>query len=172
MSKLKVLALIAVCALASCGAPADNPENIPVAGKWRDEGKLMSVKQGGMAIDSAEFPDIENIKAKMETKEFCGEPYFRTKEQFQTEVDRSNPAECVVESVEPNGNRISVKGTCKTINRQGVDARMAIRGEATESANSIIYNMSIHVTMQEQLTGMGDTVTVEAKRTMTRIGDC
>ncbi len=172
MRKFRYVALMSLSALAACGAPTDNAENIPLAGKWRDEGKLMSVKRGGMAVDSAEFPGIDDIKAKMETKEFCGEPYFRNKEEFQAELDRSNPSECVIEAVDFSGNRATAKGACKAVKNAGIDSRMALRGEATLNADNIVYNMSFHVSVQDQQTGMGDTATVEARRTMTRIGDC
>jgi hypothetical protein len=172
MSKYSMLALISFSMLASCGAPSDNAENTPLAGKWRDEGKLMSVKRGGMAVDSAAFPGIEGIKEKMETKEFCGEPYFRNKEEFQAELDRSNPAECVLETVTVNGDRASAKGVCKAVKNNGVESRMALRGEAAIGADTIVYDMSFHLTATDQESGMGDTATVEARRTMTRIGDC
>jgi hypothetical protein len=172
MSESRILVLACAGALAACGAPADNPENIPLAGKWRDEAKLMSVTHGGVAVDPAKFPGVEKFKAKLESKEFCGEPYFRTKEEFQAEIDRNNPEECVVESVQLNGSRVLATGTCKAVKNEGVDQRLTFRGEATVNAESVVYDMSIQVIFQDQKTGMGDIATVEPRRTMTRLGDC
>ena len=172
MSYLKLLSIVVILPLASCGMAPDSPDNIPLAGKWRDEGKFLSVTQSGMPVDSSSFPGIKELKAKMKTEEFCGEPYFRTKEEFQAQLDRNNPGQCMVDSVTANGARVSVKGTCKMEELDGVNGRTALRGEAMIGVNSVIYNMSVQVVLEDAQTGMGDTVKMDARRTFTRLGDC
>jgi hypothetical protein len=172
VNKSNFMALLSICMLAACGASADNPENVPLAGKWRDEGKIMSVQQGGMPVSSDALPGIGDIRAKLAAKEYCGEPFFRNKEEAQAMLDKNNPAECVLESVEVSGNRASSKGVCKLPERSGVDSRMAVNGNASINADNITHDLTLHATFQDKATGMGETAVIEVRQTLTRIGDC
>lgn len=173
MVKLRFLILLPVGALMSCGAPADNPANIPLSGKWSDEGKLMSVKVGGTAVDPKEIPGIDALKAKVnQGKEFCGEPRFLTKEEFQEKMDESNPADCQIESVQGDGQLTRAKGLCTGMKLPGAEARAVFNGQAQMKPDKVIYDMSINVVVKNPLTGEGQSVNMDVRRTMTRLGDC
>jgi hypothetical protein len=173
MMKYKLWALLPAGALMSCGAPSDDAGNIPLSGKWLDEGKLMAVTVGGTSIDASAVPQIAALKAKInQTKEFCGEPRYRTREEFQAEVDKNNPQGCQIDSVETNGDRVKAKGSCKALELPGVEGQASFTGESRMKPDKVIYDMTIDVVVRDKQTGAGEKVTVEAQRTMTRAGDC
>jgi Protein of unknown function (DUF3617) len=171
--KFGLLALLPVGALMSCGAPSDNAENMPVSGKWLDEGKLMAVTVGGTAVDTSKLPQFAELKEKVnQSKEFCGEPYFRTKEEFQAEMDKNNPAECQVESIETNGDQAKSKGICKALELPGLEGQATFRGASKLKPEKVVYDMTIDVVIRHKQTGAGEKVSMEAQRTMTWLGDC
>lgn len=173
MTKLRFLGLVSVAALASCGAPPDNPENIPLSGKWSDQGKLSSVKIGGTAVDPKSVPGIGKLTDKInQSKEFCGEPRFVTKEEFQEKLDESNPADCEIQSVESNGKVTRAKGLCTGFKMPGVDGRATLSGQANMAPDKVTYDMSINVFVKDKATGEGEAISIDVRRTMTRLGDC
>lgn len=173
MGKVGLWALLPLCALASCGAPPDNPENVPLSGKWRDEGKLVSVTVGGTAIDQDEIPNLDRLRAKVtKSNEFCGEPRFRSKEEFQDAMDETNPGKCEIQSVEGDGELVHAKGVCNGLQLPGVDGKATLKGESRMAADKVVYDMTINVIVRDKLTGEGEAVSMKARRTMTRLGDC
>jgi Protein of unknown function (DUF3617) len=173
MNIFKILALMPVCGLIGCGAPADNVGNTPLSGKWMDEGKLMAITWGGTSIDTSKMPQFADLKSKVtKSKEFCGEPYFRNKEEFQAEMDKNNPGECQVETVEANGDRAKAAGVCKAILLPGVEGQATFSGQSRMKPDKVVYDMTINVIVRDKQTGAGEKVTMEAQRTMTRLGDC
>jgi hypothetical protein len=173
MMKYKFWALLPVTVLSSCGAPADNAGNTPISGKWLDEGKLMAVTVGGTSIDTSKLPQFADLKSKVnKSKEFCGEPHFMTKEEFQAEMDKNNPAECQVETVEVNGDRSNATGECKALELPGIEGRATFSGQSRMKPDKVVHDMTINVIVRDKQTGAGEKVTMEAQQTMTRLGDC
>lgn len=173
MNRFKMLALVPVGALMSCGAPADNVGNIPLSGKWLDEGKLMAVTLGGTSIDTSQVPQFAALKDKVtKSEEFCGEPYFRNKEEFQAEMDKNNAGGCQIETVEASGDRAKANGVCKSLELPGVDGQATFVGQSRMKPDKVVYDMTINVVVRDKQTGAGEKVTMEAQRTMTRLGDC
>lgn len=174
MNKYRFLCVLPVCILLSCGTPTDNPDNIPLSGKWSDEGKLMAITVGGTAADPDEIPGIERLRAKIKSsREFCGEPRFLTKEEFQEEMDESNPAKCQVNSVDISGNLVRATGSCNAKRLAGgFEGSGSFKGKANLRAEKVTYDMTIDAAITDPSTGEGEMVTMEARRTMTRLGDC
>jgi Protein of unknown function (DUF3617) len=173
MGKSKFVFLPLALALASCGAPPDDVTNVPLSGKWSDEGKLMATTLGGTAVDMSKIPGIEALKSKInQTKEFCGEPRYRSREEFQAEMDKNNPQGCEIVSVDNSGDNVDAKGLCRAIDLPGVEGEASFNGHAKVKPDKIIYDMIIDVVVRSKQTGAGEKVSIEAQRTMKRIGDC
>lgn len=174
MRRLGFLGFAAAFALASCGASPDDPANVPLLGKWLDESKLMTVKIGGTAIDPSEIPGIEGLQAKVKKEqEFCGEPRFLTKEAFQERMEENNPAKCTVERVETKGSRVLASGQCEAKELAGgFEGSASFKGESNMASDKVVYDMAINTAVRDPGTGEGELVTVEMRRTMTRLGDC
>jgi hypothetical protein len=173
MGKSKFLALVLATGLASCGAPLDNPTNIPLRGKWSDEGKLMSMTVGGAAVDTKSIPGLEALKDKVsEKRDFCGEPSFLSKEQFQSEIDKNNPAGCQIDTVTASEGRAEANGSCNGLNIPGVQGSATFKGISRMKPDKVVYDMSFKIIVREKATGAGEVVVMEAQRTMKRLGDC
>jgi hypothetical protein len=173
VQKIRLLSVVSVGALMSCGAPPDDASNIPISGKWSDEGKLMAVTLGGTSMDVAQIPELAGLKEKLnQKKEFCGEPRFLTKEEFQAEIDKNNPAGCEIESVAASGDGVKAKGVCKALQLPGVEGQALMEGEARSKPDKFVYDLTINVVVRDPKTGAGEKVTLEAQRTLTRLGNC
>jgi hypothetical protein len=173
MVKLRILALLPVSALMSCGAPTDVAENIPNVGKWSDESKLMSVRLGGTPIDTSGIPEFAQVKEEInKTKEFCGEPYFLEKEQFQELLDKNNELGCKVDTIEVNGERVNTKGSCKADQLANVDREATFKGVAKLGPDKVVFDGTIDVVVRNRQTGAGEKLSMEVQRKMTRLGDC
>ena len=173
MIGIRFLALLGAAALTSCGAPPDNPENVPLSGKWSDQGELVSVVVGGMTVDPADLPGLGQLKAKVsDSKEFCGEPRFLDKEAFQERIDENNPLKCEIQSVDGDGKSMRAKGVCQAMKLPGVDGSATLDARSRIEPEKVVYDMTIDVAVTDAATGEGETVTLQARRTMTRLGDC
>jgi hypothetical protein len=173
MKKSWLVAIAPFGTLASCGGPPDDAANIPISGKWADQGRMMSFTVGGAAIDPESVPGLGALQYKVNTSsEFCGEPRFLDKEAFQKQIDNNNPAGCVLDDVKTSGNRVYAYGSCRALDIRDVEGSATLKGEARIKPNEVIYDMTFNIVIRDPETGAGEKVVMEARRTMTRLGDC
>ncbi len=155
---------------AACSQPTDIADNLPLSGKWSDETKLSAFEIGGTA------QDVEQIRGKIGIKdgvtEFCGEPYFKTKEAFQAELDKSNKLDCNVGEVSDSGSTVSTKGICSKKLARGITGSTFFTGKANLAADKVDYNMTFNVVAEDDESGDSEMMSVYVKRKMVRLGEC
>ncbi len=167
------IAILMLASLAACGPASDVADNIPQFGKWNDEQKITSVLLNGAAISLDDVPELHDLKKlSRAAKEYCGEPYFRNKEEFQEEVNREIEAECKIDSVDSQGTNISAKGKCSGLNDSETIGSVGFSATAYLQPDNINLTAEIIGVGRSQDTGEGASIKVTLRRKITRIGDC
>lgn len=173
MGKSCIYLLVMVLPLTACGPGPDQPDNIPLVGKWQDTSELTGVDITGMPADIEDVPEIKPLVKKFKKKaEFCGEPLFRDKSEFQEQLDRANSGKCELTEVTNNGSSASASGKCTGFQGSGFKGNAHFSAQASIGEDSITMESEIEVQVSDDETGEGESVTIYATRKMTRIGDC
>lgn len=164
---------VMVLPLAACGPGPDQPDNIPLVGKWEDSSEMTGVDITGMPADIDDIPEIQPLVKKFKTKtEFCGEPLFRDKGEFQEQLDRVNSGKCELTEVANDGSSASASGKCTGFAGSGFQGSADFSAQASIGEDSVTMESEIAVQVSDDETGEGESVTIYATRKMTRIGDC
>jgi hypothetical protein len=163
---------IASATLSSCSSGLDDPTNIPNLGQWTDTQEVISISVNDEVSDANAITEI-NILNKSEGPK-CGEPKFRTGEEFRETVLGTALHNCDLHASTVNGN-ITVRGTCAAGMIVGGDIAVtaAFSGSGTESPDEA----SLAITMYLRQNNRGDTTssnyaTVKIRKIMKRVGDC
>lgn len=159
--------------LAACGPGPDVADNIPAMGQWSDESKVVSVLVNGAAVSLDDIPELQDIKKlNRPMAQFCGEPYFRTKQEFEEELGRHGDAKCSIESVDNEGSKVSAKGRCEVLGGTSINTIAGISATAFQRPDNISLKADINIVVRSNETGEGNAVQVVVRRKMKRLGDC
>jgi hypothetical protein len=165
-TKYAVLTLAAL--LASCGAAADLPDNVPLAGNWSDTMSLVSVATDGAAMSEDDLPPYF---PKLGTKNICGEPKLRTNVELREAIDADFLKKCQLGDINISGSRRSLAASCK-LPTNGVEAsEMTIDLAAVESTDSITMELTINANATAA-DGEMQSMDITYRRELKRLGDC
>jgi hypothetical protein len=166
-------ALIFILALSGCGVLPDDPSNIPLKGKWSDESRVMSVAVNGAAMRIEDFESFAGEPIKLPPKgEFCGEPKFADRTEMQKLLRDGHASDCDVVSMDVNGAKITAKAQCTLVNMPEVEGNATVTHDVRQKSDRVEFDVVVNSVGRLRATGTGETVKLEIRRTMTRIGDC
>lgn len=173
MKKLTAIVLLQFIVLTACGKPVDDPDTVPVAGKWIGNGKLMALSVNGVAMDISNTAQFNEMLSKIDqVNEICGEPKNMSESEFQEKLGGSGKfADCTIDSTETRGNRIIETASCRAVDMPGVTDRVRLTGNTSLEPEKVISDLTMSMTLRKP-TGEGAVVKLEMRGTMNRVGDC
>lgn len=161
--------LLMACAMPLLGSCGDNPENVPLYGRWEMVRTLDSVTIDGVAFAPDEMPAEFRQMEQSETR--CGEPTYTDRAWQEDDVrDRTNGI-CQLETYTHGPTSAELTGSC-SMEGDGATYTPSMRGNST-FAESTTRDVVI---MEGTLNMPGDpaphVLKVIAVQEGTRLGDC